>query len=120
MANSALCWKCGASLAQLTLPILRLDACKQCGSELHVCKQCQFYDVAVAKHCRETVAEEVRDKQRANFCDYFVLNEQAYKPQPAANNSINALNELFGGSTSSTSKNNSDQARNALDDLFKK
>jgi hypothetical protein len=25
----------------------------------------------VAKQCRETVAEEVKDKERANFCDYF-------------------------------------------------
>lgn len=120
MANSALCWKCGASLAQLTLPLSRLDACKQCGSEVHVCKQCQFYDVNVAKHCRETVAEEVRDKQRANFCDYFVLNDQAYKPQPAATSSINALKELFGGSASSTTGGSSDHARKALDDLFKK
>jgi len=120
MANPAFCWKCGASLAQLTLPLLRLDVCKQCGSELHVCKQCQFYDVVVAKHCRETVAEEVRDKQRANFCDYFVLNEQAYKAQPAANAAINALNDLFGGGASSINRSNPDQARNALDDLFKK
>jgi len=118
MSNSALCWKCGASLAQLTLPLLRLDACTQCGSELHVCKQCQFYDVGVAKHCRETIAEEVRDKQRANFCDYFTLNEQAYKPQANATTSINPLNDLFGGKTSTT--NDADQARNALDALFKK
>ena len=32
---------------------------------------------AVAKHCREPIAEEVKDKERANFCDYF-------KPRPGA------------------------------------
>lgn len=32
---------------------------------------CEFYDTSVAKSCREPVAEEVSDKERANFCDYF-------------------------------------------------
>jgi hypothetical protein len=32
---------------------------------------CEFYDTSVAKSCREPVAEEVKDKERANFCDYF-------------------------------------------------
>ena len=32
---------------------------------------CEFYDTSVAKSCREPVAEEVTDKKRANFCDYF-------------------------------------------------
>ena len=117
MQNSALCWKCGASLAQLSLPLLRLDACKHCRSELHVCRQCTFYDVTVAKHCRETIAEEVRDKQRANFCDYFVLNDQAFKAEPLTA-SRSALDELFGGKSASST--NPDDARNALDALFKK
>jgi hypothetical protein len=120
MQNSAHCWKCGASLAQLSLPLLRLDVCKQCGAELHACKQCQFYDVAVAKHCRETIAEEVRDKQRANFCDYFVLNEQAFKP--VAPPAKSALEELFGKKPDSSAATSDPvkQARSALEDLFKK
>ena len=32
---------------------------------------CEFYDTSVAKSCREPVAEEVIDKERANYCDYF-------------------------------------------------
>lgn len=120
MQNPACCWKCGASLAQLSLPLLRLDACKQCGAELHVCKQCQFYDISVAKHCRETIAEEVRDKTRANFCDYFVLNDQAFKAD-APSTSRTALDALFGKpATSSTTTNPADEAHKALDDLFKK
>lgn len=118
MPDSALCWKCGASLAQLSLPLLRLDACKQCSAELHVCKQCNFYDVTVAKHCRETIADEVRDKQRANFCDYFVLNNQAYQPIASAQVSRTALDELFGGKPR-ISPETADAAR-ALDQLFKK
>ena len=71
------CWKCGASLADLTLPLRRLEECRKCGAELHVCKLCEWYSIGVAKHCREPIAEEVKDKERANFCDYF-------KPRPGA------------------------------------
>jgi len=92
------CWQCGASLANLSLPLMRLDVCKACNAELHVCKLCEFYDVAKAKHCREPIAEEVRDKQRANFCDYFKPRDGAYskKQQTEAEQAKSALEALFG------------------------
>jgi hypothetical protein len=92
------CWKCGTSLAALSLPLLRLDECKQCGAQLHACKLCEWYDVRVAKHCRETIAEEVRDKERANFCDYFKPKENAWSPQAtsAADEAKRRLEEMFG------------------------
>jgi hypothetical protein len=92
------CWKCGASLAALSLPLLRLDVCKACNAELHVCKLCEFYDVAKAKHCSEPIAEEVRDKERANFCDYFKPREGAYsgKQQTDAERARVELEKMFG------------------------
>lgn len=53
------------------MPLRRRDECPACGTDLHVCRMCEFYDTSVAKSCREPVAEEVNDKERANFCDYF-------------------------------------------------
>ena len=32
---------------------------------------CVEYDVSYAKHCKEPIAEEVRKKDEANFCDFF-------------------------------------------------
>jgi len=32
---------------------------------------CIEYDTSYAKHCKEPIAEEVRKKDEANFCDYF-------------------------------------------------
>ncbi|HEV8334133.1 MAG TPA: hypothetical protein VGQ22_22105 [Steroidobacteraceae bacterium] len=93
------CWKCGASLADLTLPLRRLEECRTCHAELHVCKMCEWYSLSVAKQCRETVAEEVKDKERANFCDYF---------KPCA------------GAHSKTDVSAADRARAELDSLFKK
>ena len=80
MAHGLTCWKCGASLEELTLPLRRLEECKACRSELHVCRMCVEYDTRVAKHCREPTAEEVRDKTEANFCDHFKPKVGAYVP----------------------------------------
>jgi len=55
--------------------ISRNDSCDQCHSDLHVCKNCSFHDVTVHNQCRETQAEWVTDRERANFCDYFAPTE---------------------------------------------
>jgi hypothetical protein len=59
---------------------------------------CEFYDTGVAKHCRETVAEEVKDKIRANFCDYFRPTAAAYRPEEtsAADRARAQLEAMFG------------------------
>ena len=71
MSDSLNCWKCGHALVDMPMPLRRRDECPACDSDLHVCRMCEFYDTSVAKSCREPVAEEVSDKERANFCDYF-------------------------------------------------
>lgn len=42
-----------------------------CGEDLHVCKNCDFYDAKVYNECRETTADVIREKTRANYCEYF-------------------------------------------------
>jgi hypothetical protein len=77
----------------------RRDVCPQCGADLHCCLNCGFYDRDASKQCREPVAELVKDKGRANFCDYFSMLERASGDGASASNAL---------------------ARKALDDLFKK
>jgi hypothetical protein len=79
MAESLSCWKCGTPLEAVLLPIGRRDECPACGADLHACRMCEFYDPAVSKSCREPMADEVEEKERANFCDYFRAT-----PRPAA------------------------------------
>jgi hypothetical protein len=123
MTHSLVCWKCGASLADFTLPLRRLEECRQCHAELHACKMCEWYSVAVAKHCREPVAEEVKDKDRANFCDYFKPRAGAF--QPVDRDSAKAQSELealFGGqrATNDPAPDAAAAARAQLDALFGK
>jgi hypothetical protein len=114
------CWRCGASLADLTPPIERRDECPVCRAQLYVCKFCEFYDPSVAKQCREPVAEEVKDKERANFCGYFKPNPRAYVPADtaSANKARAELDVLFG--TAGAPSTTSSSARDALDKLFGK
>lgn len=121
---SLVCWKCGASLADLSLPLRRLDECRQCHAELHVCKLCEWYSISVAKHCRETVAEEVKDKERANFCDYFKPKAGAYSTGTvaAATKAQTELDALFGGGKKEpvAQPSAAEKARAELDALFGK
>lgn len=118
--SGLVCWNCGASLTGLSLPLRRLDACQSCNAELHVCRLCEFYDTAVAKHCREPVADEVKDKARANFCDYFKPKPGAYTaPDSAAAKARAELEQMFSG-TVLNSDEVQEAARLALSDLFKK
>lgn len=119
------CWKCGASLADLSLPLQRLDECRTCHAELHVCKLCEWYSIAVAKHCREPIAEEVKDKERANFCDYFKPREDAYSAASveASTKAQAELDALFGGGSAKTDvaePSAAEKARAELEALFGK
>lgn len=51
--------------------IFRTTLCSKCGRELKICLNCDFYAPGVHWDCRETIPEAVREKDRANFCDYF-------------------------------------------------
>ncbi|MGD2167018.1 MAG: hypothetical protein PVF63_02860 [Gammaproteobacteria bacterium] len=75
--SSVACYYCGSSLAA-AMPG-RLEECANCGKYIHVCRMCACYDPReTSKQCREDDAEEVRDKQAANFCDYFRLAGNAF------------------------------------------
>jgi hypothetical protein len=47
------------------------DECASCGSDLHVCRNCAHHDPHAYNECRESSAERVGDRERANRCDYF-------------------------------------------------
>ena len=117
------CWKCGAGLDYLLMPLSRSAHCKACDAALHVCLMCLFYEPRVAKQCREPVADEVKDKDRPNFCDYLELNPQAWKPadHSEAGAAASGLNDLFGLDTpakAAGATSPADQTRQELDDLF--
>jgi hypothetical protein len=98
MSHSVACFRCGNSLAELSLPLSRQDQCRQCGSYLHVCRMCRSYDPAAVDQCLEDDAERVRDKDVLNYCEYFVATEGAFDPaaKTEADTARERLDALFG------------------------
>ncbi|MBI5286762.1 MAG: hypothetical protein HY878_04125 [Deltaproteobacteria bacterium] len=42
---------------------------------MKVCLNCKFYGEGAYHQCRETNAEWVKEKDKANFCEYFEFKE---------------------------------------------
>lgn len=68
--TSVTCFSCG-KVTPVVSTVGRRDECPQCRADLHVCKNCAFYDKTAYNECREPSADVVLEKERANFCDFF-------------------------------------------------
>lgn len=88
------CSRCGKELT-VEGKTSRRDACPFCGGDLHICLNCRFYDPGAYNSCREPQAERVVDKERSNFCDFFVFREDPKEATGGDRKSRNALEDLF-------------------------
>ena len=61
------CQKLNTSLSKIGFR----EECISCRADLHVCRNCEFYDIKSYNQCREPSAEVVREKDRSNLCDFF-------------------------------------------------
>ncbi len=95
-----MCWKCKKNTFNST--IMRSSECPVCNTDLHSCLNCKFYSESSHYECKETIDELVKDKERRNFCDYFV--EKQYDSNSANSSKIvddakksarDAFNSLF-------------------------
>lgn len=96
-----MCWKCKINTVDVN-SISRSTECPVCHSDLHCCKNCSFYEVGSHYDCHETIDELVKDKEKANFCDFF--KAKVYGSSSANSNSASdkaqdardAFSKLFG------------------------
>jgi len=75
----------------------RRDVCPACGADLRSCLNCRFHDRAAPKQCREPIAELVKEKDKANYCDHFLFAEAGHTRDQAGpvDHARKALDELF-------------------------
>lgn len=80
---------------------------------------CTFFDPGVAEQCREDDAEEVKNKENANFCDYFRPDPTAHDPRYVSEEARarSQLDALFGSADGED--DGPDDQRGAAEDLFK-
>jgi hypothetical protein len=90
------CHSCGKEV-EIKKILGRKEACPFCRSDLRCCLNCAFYDPAAYNACRESQAERVLEKERSNFCDYFVYKNtlNANDMNEAKAKTYNTLNALF-------------------------
>ena len=123
------CHACGGELdPALNAVTGRRDECPHCRAPLHACRNCAAYDDSRLNGCTEPNAEPPRNKEAANFCDFFALKRGAMAPReedPSAR-ARSALDALFGDKRSPAAAQPAEpadpkeRARAALEALFKK
>jgi hypothetical protein len=82
------CWNCGRPLVKVDYG--RETLCIGCGKPTRVCRNCRFYTRGRPNDCAEPMAEEVMNKEKANFCDFFDPN-----PEPASGDASAAQTDLL-------------------------
>jgi len=97
-----MCWYCGSPVTDAE-PIGRSLRCQDCGKDLRSCKNCRFFLPGSRGDCRESGAQAQPDKERANFCDWFSLDNK-FRTQSEGQKK---------------EKENADASRAAFDNLFK-
>ncbi len=64
------CSRCGEKV--LDLQEVALDAtCASCGSDLHSCTNCTYFDSSAPNECRQPIEERIAIKSKRNTCDLF-------------------------------------------------
>ena len=91
-----ICHGCKRELT-FTTAISRREVCPFCRADLHCCYNCAFYDPKASRACREPIAEPVKDKHKANFCDFFTFLRTArlFRASKRRISPGNSLDDLF-------------------------
>lgn len=94
---SGKCFSCGAVLDFPEGNVGRREQCPSCSSDVRVCLNCKFYDVSCYNECKEPQGERVLEKNKSNFCDYFVFVGKEDRPgsQGTKESTIKSLEDLF-------------------------
>ena len=87
------CTFCSKEITDIKIHIR--DECPACGRDLHICFNCEFYDVNAYRQCRETVRELVQDKEKANYCDFFRASKRGAAQIGPGSDAMKKLNDLF-------------------------
>lgn len=87
------CWSC-SSLIEVDA-VFRSDTCEKCDADLKTCRSCRHHDDRISNGCRETAADYVHDKERANFCGYFAPREDRVESATEVSDARTKLEALF-------------------------
>lgn len=64
------CFQCSAVIPVIGIVGFR-DECPKCRADVHCCRNCAHHDPKIYNECKEPQADVVKERDRANFCDFF-------------------------------------------------
>lgn len=67
--RSGSCWRCGRALEGSDFA--RGELCPGCRSETRCCRNCELHAPNLNNECREPQTEQIADREKANFCEFF-------------------------------------------------
>lgn len=70
------------------------ETCFKCKKDAHVCLNCEHYERGAYNDCKESQAEKVPNKDKANFCEYFKFTNKD-RSQTSDENPLDKLDDLF-------------------------
>ncbi|MCX7026297.1 MAG: hypothetical protein NT061_02135 [Spirochaetes bacterium] len=97
-----MCYFCGEIVSLDRVPGFG-ETCPTCGKDMHVCLMCSFYSPQARWACHETIETQVLEKDKRNYCDFFMLSPRFGARSPG---------DLKG-------KGKAEAARSAFGSLFK-
>ncbi|MDP6608029.1 MAG: hypothetical protein QF463_03090 [Vicinamibacterales bacterium] len=89
------CARCGRLL---DAPIDETSTCAQCGSALHSCAQCAWFDTGSRFECAQPIKARVTPKDGQNDCGHFaprVTVERQTRSQRGPSSAKQAFDDLF-------------------------
>ena len=118
-----MCWYCGSAVKDPE-PLGRSLKCIDCGKDIRSCKSCRHYRPGIGSKagCAESAAEKPYDAERANFCDWFSLNDkyrkktESYKTESYKTEGYKT--EGYKTESYKTETEKSNAARTAFENLF--
>ncbi len=81
------------------IEILPDTTCENCGSALHNCRNCRYFDTGARFECRQEIPKRIPSKTAGNFCDLYearaVLDATGKRADKKAPNPRDAFDDLF-------------------------
>lgn len=89
------CYSCSTENNLNEGKVFRSDVCSNCRQDLRCCRNCEFYDSSAQWECREHISELVKDKERANYCDFFRPTQSQSLKEDNKSQALSAAEKLF-------------------------
>ena len=76
------CSNCSAIVETMGGTVQFTDQCKKCGTDLHSCKNCRYFDPGARFECQKPIETRVVKKADRNMCMQFAVKVSVEKQQP--------------------------------------